>query len=60
MKNPLAKSNMFATPKTPADLYAYVEGMSGSERAIAYTVIGMTMNLATDLVDRAIAEEDAS
>lgn len=50
MNNPIPRCNLFATPDSMADLLAYVERMTGSERAVATTVAMMALNLANRLV----------
>jgi len=37
--------NLFACPESTEALQEYVERFSGSEKIIAYTVMGMTANL---------------
>ena len=56
MKNPLKKADLFNTPNSVEDLHAYIERMNGSEKVMAYTIMGMTWNLASDKVDEALAE----
>jgi hypothetical protein len=55
MKNPINKMNMFATPKSIEALCDQIEGLSGSERTIAYTYAIMMMNACSAIVDREIA-----
>lgn len=55
-KNPLKKADLFNTPNSVEDLHAYIERMNGSEKVMAYTIMGMTWNLASDKVDEALAE----
>jgi hypothetical protein len=50
-------SGMFATPKTQADLFAYLQKFSGPERALAMTVAMMTMNLCNKMVDETILQK---
>ncbi len=56
MQNPLKKADLFNTPNSVEDLHAYIERMNGSEKVMAYTIMGMTWNLASDKVDEALAE----
>jgi hypothetical protein len=56
MKNPIPYSSMFAAPESTDELCAYIEGMNGSEKAIAYTIAMMTFNLCHDLVKKEIEE----
>ena len=55
--NPIPMSGMFATPKTQADLFAYLQKFSGPERALAMTVAMMTMNMCNKMVDDAAVKE---
>lgn len=45
----LGKMNLFATPTSVEALQEYIERFSGAEKAVAYTVMGMTWNLAAEL-----------
>lgn len=58
MKNPLGTTGLFSTPEDIDALQDYVLQMSGSERVTAMTVMGMTWNLASKLVDAAIIESE--
>lgn len=49
--NPVPSSSLFATPDSTDALAAYIEGLSGSEKALAYTISMMTFNLAHKLVE---------
>ena len=42
----LTPSNVFATPESMAALQDYIQLHHGIERSVAYTVSGMTWNLA--------------
>lgn len=55
MKNPIGKMKVFATPKSIEALCDQIEGLSGSERTIAYTYAIMMMNICSQMVDREIA-----
>ena len=57
MKNPITSSDMFWSPKTPEELHNYIERMSGTEKALAYTIMGITGNLCSNMVDAALKEE---
>ena len=56
MENPLKKSDLFNTPNSVEDLHAYIERLSGMEKVMAYTIMGMTWTLASNKVDEALAE----
>ena len=58
MKNPIEKSNMFATPDSVESMTQYIQALSGSERTLAYIIAAMTMNLASKLVDEAIEKDE--
>jgi hypothetical protein len=51
MNNPIPRSGLFATPDSTDALTAYIEGLSGTEKALAYTIAMMTFNLAHKLVE---------
>ena len=59
MKNPLGKSNMFATPESVKALQDYAAQFSGTDAVVAMTLMGMTWNLCSDLVAAKIAEMEA-
>ena len=44
----LEKQKLCASPESDEALFSYIERLSGSERALAYTVSGMTWNRAVD------------
>ena len=56
MDNPLKKSDLFNTPDSVEDLHAYIEKMNGMEKVMAYTIMGMTWNLASVKIDEALTE----
>jgi hypothetical protein len=51
MNNPIGKMNLFATPDSINALCDQIQGLSGSERTIAYTYAIMMMNVCSDMVD---------
>jgi hypothetical protein len=53
-KNPIVKSGMFATPDNFRDLENYCMQLSQPERSVAITVLGMTMNWASGVVDKVL------
>lgn len=57
MKNPIQKMNMFATPKSIAELCDQIERLSGSERTVAYTYAIMMMNVCSQMVTDELAAE---
>lgn len=53
-KNKLAKSGLFATPESFKDLEDYCHRFTGSERVVALTVLGMTLNWASTYFDEVL------
>ena len=51
MKNPIPRSSLFATPESIEALTGYIEQMNGTEKALAYTIAMMTLNLSHSLVE---------
>ena len=45
-------SGFFATPKNMEALTKYCESFTGSEKLVAFTVMGMTWNLAAKVVNQ--------
>ena len=58
IKNPLSRSGLFAAPRTGNELSAYIENLSGAEKALAYTISGMTWNLAVEKLDKTLDQAD--
>ena len=56
MQNPIKKSEIHNTPKNMNALMDYLEQLNGAEKLAAFTVMGMTWNLAHDVVQAAITE----
>jgi len=52
MTNPIPKSNLFHTPEDWEQLFAWINGLSGSERTAATIAVMMALNIAHDLVER--------
>lgn len=57
MKNPINKMNMFATPKSIEALCDQIEGLSGSEKTVAYTYAIMMMNVCSQMVTNELAKQ---
>jgi len=57
MKNPIPKSNMFATPKDEQDLFDRVQQLTAQERQIAMMFTMFTMNLAHQMVEKELQKE---
>jgi hypothetical protein len=57
MNNPIGKMNLFATPSSIDALCDQIQGLSGSERTIAYTYAIQMMNICSDMVDRELARD---
>lgn len=58
MINPITRSSLFATPESYEALDAYIKDMQPKERAIAYLISMMTMNLCYKLVEEQKAKEN--
>jgi hypothetical protein len=58
VQNPIPRSGFFATPDSVEDLFAYVNSMSGPERAVAMTVAMMALNLSNRLVEDKILSRE--
>jgi hypothetical protein len=56
MENPIKKSQVHNTPESMGALMDYLEKFNGAEKAAAFTIMGMTWNLAHDVVQAAITE----
>lgn len=56
----LQPTGFFYTPESQDDLVNWIERLSGSERALAFTVMGMTWNLCSKLVSNDDAKEEQS
>jgi hypothetical protein len=59
MENPIKIASIFATPLSVSELREYIEKLHGTEKYLAYTIMGMTGNLCSTMVDAAI-ERDSS
>lgn len=57
MKNPIPRSGMFVTPKDEQDLYARIEQLTAQERQVALMFTMFTMNLAHQMVEKALAKQ---
>jgi len=58
MKNPIPRSNMFATPINLAALLLQIDNISNkSERATVMTYVMMTLNTAHNLVEQELKKE---
>tara|TARA_R110000822_G_C14898326_1_gene448654 strand:- start:76 stop:255 length:180 start_codon:yes stop_codon:yes gene_type:complete len=55
MKNPITTCSLFITPKSTSDLQDYIEKLDGAEKVLAYTIAGMTWNLASQAIDEELA-----
>jgi hypothetical protein len=58
VENPIHKNDLFATPESPDAFVDYIEGLSGSEKALAYTIAQMALNMAHDIVEKEILSKD--
>jgi len=57
MENPIPNSNLFATPKSLEELYAYAESMDNSSQA--YLMMAFAMNYCHNLVNEELAKATA-
>ncbi len=57
-KNPIPKSNLFASPETIEDLQDYVSQFNGSELRVAMLVMMMTLNTCNKLVEDEILSKE--
>ncbi len=46
---PIKEGGSINTPNSVGDLHAYIERMRNVEKVMAYTIMGMTWNLASDM-----------
>jgi hypothetical protein len=60
MNNPIGKMNIFATPSSIEALCDQIQGLSGSERTIAYTYAIMMMNVCSEMVEKELAQGEAA
>ena len=58
VNNPIPRNGLFATPESPDAFVAYIENLSGSEKALAYTIAQMALNMAHDIVEKEILSKD--
>ena len=58
VENPIPRSSFFATPESTDALAQYIEGLSASEKALAYTISMMTFNLSNKLVEDKILSKE--
>ncbi len=59
-KNPIGKVGMVATPESMKELQDYLSNFSGKEGVMANTVAFMAWNLASKVIDEALAELEES
>jgi hypothetical protein len=57
MKNPIPKSNMFATPKDEQDLFDRVQQLTAQERQVAMMFVMFTLNLCNQMVEKELQKE---
>jgi hypothetical protein len=58
LKNPIHKSGMFVTPKDEQDLFDRIAQLTSSERQIATMFAMFTMNMCSQMVDKAIEKAE--
>lgn len=58
IENPIPRNGMFATPESSDAFVAYIEGLSGSDKALAYTIAQMAFNLAHKIVEDEILNKE--
>ena len=59
MDNPIIRSGLFGTPESYEALDHYIRCLDPEDRALAYTISVMTMNLCYKLVEAEKAKENA-
>ena len=59
-ENPIGKVGMVATPESMKDFQDYLSNFSGKEGVMANTVAFMAWNLASKVIDEALAELEES
>ena len=57
MKNPIPTSRLFATPATEQALLEQIQRLPGVERALAFQIAMLTLNLCHNLVDREMQKQ---
>ena len=60
MNNPIMKSSLFSTPESYEALDNYIKALDPEDRALAYTISMMTMNLCHQRVEDAAADAKGS
>jgi hypothetical protein len=50
---------LFSTPKSQDELIDYIEGLAGSEKALAWVIFGMTWNMIAHQINDAKEEVEA-
>ena len=60
MENPLAKTELFATPDSVRELQEYINAFNGGERVVATTAANMAWNLASKIVNESIKKEETA
>jgi hypothetical protein len=58
VNNPIPTSKLFVTPKDEQDLFRRIESLSGAEKALAYQIAMMTLNLCNRLVETEILSKE--
>ena len=58
IKNPINACNLFATPTRYNDLLEWCEQHTGGEKVAAITAMHMTLNLAHDIVQQTLNQEE--
>ena len=57
MENPIHRHGLFATPDSFDGIDKMINGLSGNDRMHGYTIAMMTWNLASKVVEEAIAAD---
>ena len=58
MKNPIPRSDLFATPTNMESLHSWCMQHSGSERTVAFVASTMAMNLCYMLIEDMLKEKE--
>jgi hypothetical protein len=58
INNPIPTSKLFVTPENENELFTRLEQYTGAERALAFQVAMMTMNLCNKIVEEKILSKE--
>lgn len=58
VQNPIPTSKLFVTPKDEQDLFNRIEQLVGADKALAFQIAMMTLNLCNKLVEEKILSKE--